>query len=234
MRPSTAWATRSGAGGGALLDAAGILTRSQTSCVSSIQPIRAWSTWCQDIEAAAREVGLTASTSTSTDTQRQPSAPTARLSTVASFDTPHPRGARGRAGRDARVQQRQISPRGPRLRPSGRGLHRALGTVTTYGALARVATRARLIGGGKPVVLAAYQSIYDKAARDAADVSTRLTMATLFLAWRHPARRRGWPPLVDLYVRNMPAEDETSTCLRTGTTSSSRTTRSSGSGGLLT
>ena len=83
--------------------------------------------------------------------------------------------------------------------------------VTTYEALARVATRARLVGGGKPVVLAAYQAIYDKAARDVGDASTRLTMATLFShgATQLLAGEDGHILVDPYYVRNMPAEDET-------------------------
>ena len=83
--------------------------------------------------------------------------------------------------------------------------------VTTYEALARVATRARLVAGGKPVILAAYQSIYDKVARDVADASTRLTMATLFShgATQLLAGEDGRLLVDPYYVRNMPAEDET-------------------------
>jgi dextranase len=50
----------------------------------------------------------------------------------------------------------------------------------TLADLARVATRARAEAGGKPVVVAAYQHVYDRAAPAAADVATSLTMATLF------------------------------------------------------
>jgi dextranase len=45
--------------------------------------------------------------------------------------------------------------------------------------LADTVTRARAFGDGKPVVLAAYQHIYDSAPADAADRATALTMATL-------------------------------------------------------
>jgi dextranase len=45
--------------------------------------------------------------------------------------------------------------------------------------LADTVTRARAFGGGKPVVLAAYQHIYDSAPADAADRATALTMAAL-------------------------------------------------------
>lgn len=46
--------------------------------------------------------------------------------------------------------------------------------------LAQTATRARYESGGKPVVIAAYQHIYDSAAVEQADLATRFTMATLF------------------------------------------------------
>ena len=52
--------------------------------------------------------------------------------------------------------------------------------ITTLGALADVATRARSIAQEKPVVLAAYQSVYSKASEEEADQATKLTMATLF------------------------------------------------------
>ncbi|CAN7350282.1 hypothetical protein LJR016_001926 [Devosia sp. LjRoot16] len=45
--------------------------------------------------------------------------------------------------------------------------------------LADTVTRARAFGDGKPVVMAAYQHIYDSAPVDAADRATALTMATL-------------------------------------------------------
>lgn len=45
--------------------------------------------------------------------------------------------------------------------------------------LADTVTRARAFGGGKPVVMAAYQHIYDSAPVDAADRATALTMAAL-------------------------------------------------------
>lgn len=46
--------------------------------------------------------------------------------------------------------------------------------------LAQLATRARADAGGKPVVIAAYQQVYDSAAAAACDRATALTMATLF------------------------------------------------------
>jgi dextranase len=46
--------------------------------------------------------------------------------------------------------------------------------------LAQTATRARAEAGGKPVVIAAYQHVYDKAPAESADTATALTMATLY------------------------------------------------------
>jgi dextranase len=50
----------------------------------------------------------------------------------------------------------------------------------TLQALADTTTRARAFGEGKPVVLAAYQHVYDKASAAEADRATALTMATLY------------------------------------------------------
>jgi dextranase len=50
----------------------------------------------------------------------------------------------------------------------------------TLGHLAQTVTRARAEASGKPVVLAAYQHVYDSAPTDAADRATAFTMATLF------------------------------------------------------
>lgn len=50
----------------------------------------------------------------------------------------------------------------------------------TLASLAQVVTRARAAGNGKPVVIAAYQHVYDKAPAAAADIAASLTMATLF------------------------------------------------------
>lgn len=50
----------------------------------------------------------------------------------------------------------------------------------TLGHLAAVATRAQAAGAGKPVVLAAYQHVYDCAPALEADLATSFTMATLF------------------------------------------------------
>lgn len=51
---------------------------------------------------------------------------------------------------------------------------------TTLGHLAAVVERANNAGGGKPVVIAAYQNVYDHAPTAAADLATAFTMATLF------------------------------------------------------
>ncbi len=48
--------------------------------------------------------------------------------------------------------------------------------------LAQVATRARAEAGGKPVVIAAYQHVYDSTEAELADLATEFTMATL---WSH-------------------------------------------------
>ncbi len=87
---------------------------------------------------------------------------------------------------------------------------------TTLGSLAATATRARLLGGERPVVLAAYQHVYDAAPTDAADRATRLTMATLF---SHGATQllagEADRILVDpYYVRNHVVEPSTAEMLR--------------------
>lgn len=51
---------------------------------------------------------------------------------------------------------------------------------TTLGALAATVSRARLVAPGRPVVLAAYQHVYDDVSDEVGDRSTALTMATLF------------------------------------------------------
>ena len=50
----------------------------------------------------------------------------------------------------------------------------------TLQALADTVTRARAFGAGKPVVLAAYQHVYDSAPAETADRATALTMAALY------------------------------------------------------
>lgn len=86
----------------------------------------------------------------------------------------------------------------------------------TLGAIASTAARARLLGDGKPVVMAAYQHVYDSASAAAADRATRLTMATLF---SHGATQllAGETDriLVDpYYVRNHVVEASTADMLR--------------------
>ena len=50
----------------------------------------------------------------------------------------------------------------------------------TLQSLADTVARARTSGAGKPVVMAAYQHVYDSAPAESADTATALTMATLF------------------------------------------------------
>jgi len=81
----------------------------------------------------------------------------------------------------------------------------------TLGALSRVATRARAVAGGKPVVVAAYQHVYDDAPAHRADLATALTMAALY---SHGATQllagEADRILVDpYYVRNHVAEEST-------------------------
>ncbi|MDQ1726416.1 MAG: dextranase [Frankiaceae bacterium] len=51
---------------------------------------------------------------------------------------------------------------------------------TTIGHLAQLVRRAASVAGGKPIVVAAYQHVYDHAEPGAADAATAFTMATLF------------------------------------------------------
>lgn len=87
---------------------------------------------------------------------------------------------------------------------------------STLGALAATAIRARLLGGDRPVVLAAYQHVYDSADAASADRATRLTMAALAA---HGATQllagEADRILVDpYYVRNHVAEPSTAELLR--------------------
>jgi dextranase len=87
---------------------------------------------------------------------------------------------------------------------------------TSLGSLAKVVTRARADGAGKPVVIAAYQSVYTSAPAQVADLATSFTMATLF---SHGATQllagEGDRVLVDpYYVRNHPVEPTTAELLR--------------------
>lgn len=86
----------------------------------------------------------------------------------------------------------------------------------TLDSLARLITRARAAGGGKPVVLAAYQHVYDTAPADRADLATRFTMAT---AWSHGGTQllagEADRLLVDpYYVRNHVVEASTAGMLK--------------------
>ena len=83
--------------------------------------------------------------------------------------------------------------------------------ITTLGALAGVADRARSVAQGKPVVLAAYQSVYSKASAEESEQANKLTMAALF---SHGATQllagEGGNVLVDpYYVNNHQAADST-------------------------
>lgn len=87
---------------------------------------------------------------------------------------------------------------------------------TTLAALASTVTRARAAGDGKPVVVAAYQHVYDTAPPAAADLATSFTMATLF---SHGATQllagEADRILVDpYYVRNHAVEPGTASLLR--------------------
>ncbi len=86
----------------------------------------------------------------------------------------------------------------------------------TLDALARVVTRARAEGGSRPVVIAAYQHIYDSVPALIADRSAALTMATLFShGATHLFVGEGDRILVDpYYVRNHEVEPSTSDLLR--------------------
>jgi dextranase len=81
--------------------------------------------------------------------------------------------------------------------------------------LARVVTRARAVGGSLPVVIAAYQHIYDSVPGLVADRSTSLTMATLFShGATHLLAGEADRILVDpYYVRNHPVEPSTAELL---------------------
>ena len=77
-------------------------------------------------------------------------------------------------------------------------------------------TRARAAGAGKPVVIAAYQSVYTTTPAAAADLATAFTMATLY---SHGATQllagESDRLLVDpYYVRNHVAEPTTAAMLR--------------------
>jgi len=77
--------------------------------------------------------------------------------------------------------------------------------------LGRVVGRARAAGSGKPVVIAAYQHVYDSAPAEPSDRATALTMATLFShGATHLLCGEADRILVDpYYVRNHVAEHST-------------------------
>jgi dextranase len=82
---------------------------------------------------------------------------------------------------------------------------------TTLGSLAAVVTRARAAGQGKPVVIAAYQHVYDQANAAESDRATALTMATLFShgGTQILAGEAGRILVDPYYVRNHEAEPST-------------------------
>ena len=87
---------------------------------------------------------------------------------------------------------------------------------TTLGHLATVVNRARSVAEGKPVVIAAYQHVYDSAPVDEADRATAFTMATLY---SHGATQllcgEADRILVDpYYVRNHVIEPSTAALLK--------------------
>ncbi|WP_156761407.1 glycoside hydrolase family 66 protein [Microbacterium karelineae] len=83
--------------------------------------------------------------------------------------------------------------------------------VDTLGALAAVATRAKSVAGDRPVVLAAYQHVYDRAPAHIADLSAAFTMATLFShgTTQLLAGEEGRLLVDPYYVRNREASSET-------------------------
>ena len=88
--------------------------------------------------------------------------------------------------------------------------------TTTLGALGAVVARARSVAGGKPVVIAAYQHVYDSAPSHESDLATAFTMATLF---SHGATQllagEADRILVDpYYVRNHVVEASTAALLK--------------------
>jgi dextranase len=86
----------------------------------------------------------------------------------------------------------------------------------TLGSLGHVVTRARAVGAGKPVVIAAYQHVYDSAPAAESDLATAFTMATLFShGATHLLAGDGDRILVDpYYVRNHTMEPSTAALLQ--------------------
>lgn len=87
---------------------------------------------------------------------------------------------------------------------------------TTLGALAATATRARTVASGRPVVMAAYQHVYDSVPDEVGDRSAALTMATLFShgATQLLAGEAGRILVDPYYVRNHPAGPSTLALLK--------------------
>lgn len=86
----------------------------------------------------------------------------------------------------------------------------------TLSSLAHMVNRAKSVAGRKPVVIAAYQHVYDSASAEVSDRATAFTMATLF---SHGATQilagEGDRLLVDpYYVRNHKIEASTATLLK--------------------
>lgn len=84
------------------------------------------------------------------------------------------------------------------------------------GHLAQTVTRARAVGDGKPVVIAAYQHVYDAAPAAESDRATALTMATLYShGATHLLAGEADRILVDpYYVRNHTIEHSTADLLK--------------------
>lgn len=87
---------------------------------------------------------------------------------------------------------------------------------TTLGHLATVVNRARSVADGKPVVIAAYQHVYDRAPVDEADLATAFTMAALYShGATHLLCGEADRVLVDpYYVRNHVIEPGTAALLK--------------------
>lgn len=81
----------------------------------------------------------------------------------------------------------------------------------TLESLAEIVRRARASSAGQPVVLAAYQHIYDSVPAPVGDLAAALTMATLFShgATQLLVGEEGRLLVDPYYVRNLPAEPDT-------------------------
>ena len=87
---------------------------------------------------------------------------------------------------------------------------------TTLGSLAAIVSRAKSVALGKPIVIAAYQHVYDSVPAAAADLATSFTMATLFShGATHLLAGESDRILVDpYYVRNHVVEPSTADLLK--------------------